>query len=101
MWLMVQQAEGDEYVVATGITHSVRELVEAAFARVGLDWEEYVQIDESLVRGNAELHNLVGDPTKAKLELGWEPTVSFEELVHALVDAELDRLRGEAERASA
>ncbi len=101
MWLMVQQPEGDEYVVATGVTHAVRELVEAAFGRAGLDWQEYVRIDQSLVRGNAELHNLVGDPSKARAQLGWEPTVSFEELVHALVDAELERLRGEADRVRA
>ncbi|HEV8687553.1 MAG TPA: GDP-mannose 4,6-dehydratase [Gaiellaceae bacterium] len=101
MWLMVQQPEGDEYVVATGETHSVRDLVEAAFGRVGVDWNEYVEIDESLVRGKAELHNLVGDPSKAKKQLGWRPTVSFEDLVHLLVDAELDRLRGEVERTTA
>jgi GDPmannose 4,6-dehydratase len=101
MWLMVQQDEGDEYVVATGVTHAVRDLVEIAFDHVDLDWREYVQIDESLVRGKAELHNLVGDPSKAKRRLGWEPTVTFEELVRLLVDAELDRLRTEAERAPA
>ncbi len=100
MWLMVQQDEGDEYVVATGVTHSVRELVECAFGRVGLDWREYVHIDESLVRGSAELHNLVGDPSKAEAKLGWRPTVTFEELVHVLVDAELDRLRGEVAQAT-
>jgi GDPmannose 4,6-dehydratase len=99
MWLMVQQDEGDEYVVATGVTHSVRELVECAFGRVGLDWREYVHIDESLVRGTAELHNLVGDPSKAEAKLGWRPTVTFDGLVHRLVDAELDRLRGEVARA--
>jgi GDPmannose 4,6-dehydratase len=100
MWLMVQRDEGDEYVVATGVTHSVRELVESAFGHVGLDWHEYVHIDESLVRGTAELHNLVGDPSKAEAKLGWRPTVTFEELVHSLVDAELDRLRGEVARAT-
>jgi GDPmannose 4,6-dehydratase len=99
MWLMVQQDQGDDYVVATGVTRSVRDLVETAFAHVGLDSREYVHIDESLQRGTAELHNLVGDPAKAKRELGWEPTVSFEGLVQLMVDAELDRLRGEAERA--
>ncbi len=81
MWLMVQQDEGDDYVVATGITRSVRDLVETAFEHVGLDSREYVHIDESLQRGTAELHNLVGDPTKAQRKLGWEPTVSFEGLV--------------------
>jgi GDPmannose 4,6-dehydratase len=95
MWLMVQQDEGDEYVVATGVTHSVRELVDIAFSHVGLDPGEYVHIDESLVRGSAELHNLVGDPSKAKRKLGWEPTVTFDELVQRLVDAEVERLRGE------
>jgi GDPmannose 4,6-dehydratase len=96
MWLMLQQPEGDEYVIATGVTHSVSELVEIAFARAGLDWREYVHIDESLVRGKAELHNLVGDPSKARQKLGWEPSLSFEQLVELLVDAELDRLRGTA-----
>lgn len=100
MWLMVQQDEGDDYVVATGITRSVRELVETAFERVGLDSSEFVHIDESLQRGKAELHNLVGDPAKAKAKLGWEPTVSFEGLVQLLVDAELERLRGEVQPAS-
>jgi GDPmannose 4,6-dehydratase len=95
MWLMVQQDEGDEYVIATGVTHAVRDLVEIAFDHVDLDWREYVQIDESLVRGKAELHNLVGDPAKARAKLGWQPTVTFDELVRLLVDAELERLRGE------
>ncbi len=100
MWLMVQQVEGDDYVVATGVTRSVRDLLETAFGHVGLDWQEYVHIDESLVRGTAELHNLVGDPAKARRKLGWEPTVSFEGLVEMLVDAELERLRGESELAA-
>jgi GDPmannose 4,6-dehydratase len=100
MWLMLQQDEGGEYVVATGETHSVRDLVEIAFGRVGLDWSEYVHVDQSLVRGKAELHNLVGDPTHAKQVLGWKPTVSFDELVGLLVDAELERLRGEPQTAS-
>ncbi len=100
MWLMVQQDQGDDYVVATGVTRSVRDLVETAFEHVGLDSREYVQIDESLQRGTAELHNLVGDPAKAKRALGWEPTVSFEGLVQLMVDAELERLRGEVARAT-
>jgi GDPmannose 4,6-dehydratase len=95
---MVQQDEGDEYVVATGVTHSVRELVDIAFAHVGLDPADYVHIDESLVRGKAELHNLVGDASKAKYKLGWEPTVTFEELVQRLVDAEVERLSDEPVR---
>jgi GDPmannose 4,6-dehydratase len=101
MWQMLQQDVADDYVIATGQSHSVRDLVETAFGHVGLDWREYVHIDESLVRGSAELHNLVGDPTKAKRKLGWEPTVSFEGLVQVMVDAELERLRGEPQRAQA
>jgi GDPmannose 4,6-dehydratase len=93
MWLMLQQDDPGDYVIATGETHSVRELVDVAFERVGLDPEEYVQIDTSLERGKAELHDLVGDPSRARERLGWEPTVRFEELVHLLVDADLERLR--------
>jgi GDPmannose 4,6-dehydratase len=96
MWLMLQQDEPADYVIATGVSHGVEELVEAAFSHVGLDWREYVQIDQSLQRGKAELHDLVGDPAKARDLLGWEPRVTFEELVALLVDAELERLRGQA-----
>jgi GDPmannose 4,6-dehydratase len=71
----------------------VRELVELAFAHVGLDWRNHVRSDPALVRGSAELHDLVGDPARARRELGWEPEVSFPELVRLLVDADLDRLR--------
>ena len=95
MWLILQQDEPDDYVIATGEAHSVEELVACAFGRVGLDWREYVHVDESLVRGKAELHHLVGDPSRARDRLGWRPTVDFEELVHVLVDAELARLEGE------
>lgn len=94
MWLMLQASEPSDYVIATGELHSVRELVECAFARVELDWREYVKIDESLVRGPAELHDLVGDPSKARRELGWSPSVDFEGVVQMLVDAELARLDG-------
>ena len=94
MWLMVQQDEPDDYVIATGESHSVEELVSCAFGRVGLEASEYVRVDQSLLRGKAELHDLVGDPTRARERLGWRPTVSFEELVHLLVDAELARLEG-------
>jgi GDPmannose 4,6-dehydratase len=93
MWLMLQQDEADDYVIASGIAHSVRELVELAFGHVGLDWQEYVHIDESLVRGAAELHDLVGDASKARERLGWRPTLEFEGLVRLLVDADLERLR--------
>ena len=96
MWLMLQQDEPGDYVIASGQAHSVRELVDAAFEHVGLEPEEYVHIDSSLERGKAELHDLVGDPTKARERLGWEPTVSFEELVRLLVDADLERLAAAA-----
>jgi GDPmannose 4,6-dehydratase len=99
MWLMLQRDEADDYVIATGENHSVRELAECAFARVGLDWEEHVRVDESLLRGKAELHHLVGDPSKARDRLGWSSTISFEELVHLLVDADLERLRARLEPA--
>ena len=95
MWLMLRQDEPDDYVIASGEVHTVEELVRSAFERVGLDWREYVHIDESLKRGKAELHDLVGDPSKARARLGWAPEVGFEELVALLVDAELDRLQRE------
>jgi GDPmannose 4,6-dehydratase len=85
MWLMLQQDEPDDYVIATGETHSVRELVELAFARVGLDWQQYVRIDPGLVRGGERV--LVGDASKARDRLGWSPSVTFEQLVQLLVDA--------------
>jgi len=96
MWLMLQRDEPDDFVIASGELHSVRELVTLAFEHVGLDWHEYVHIDESLKRGAAELHDLVGDASHAREALGWEPQVRFPELVRLLVDAELERLRGSA-----
>jgi GDPmannose 4,6-dehydratase len=95
MWLMLQHDDPDDYVIATGEPHSVEELVEHAFDHVGLDWRTYVHIDESLKRGKAELHGLVGDPSKARERLGWLPEVSFQELVAMLVDAQVERLRTE------
>ncbi len=92
MWLMLQQQEPDDYVVATGELHTVRELVEAAFAHVGRDWREHVRHDPSLERGRAELHRLVGDGAKARDRLGWAPRVGFEELVRLLVDAAVARI---------
>jgi GDPmannose 4,6-dehydratase len=91
MWLMLQRDVPDDYVIATGRTHSVREFCEIAFSRLGLDYRDHVRIDPSLVRP-AEVDVLVGDPTKARRELGWEPTVTFEELVARMVDADLESL---------
>jgi GDPmannose 4,6-dehydratase len=93
MWLMLQQDEPDDYVVASGQDHSVRELAQCAFAHVGLDWQDYVRVDPSLQRGSAELHRLVGDATRAHERLGWKPERDFTQLVHLLVDADLERLR--------
>ena len=95
MWRMLQQPEPDDYVVATGENHSVRELVEVAFARVQLDWQKYVAFDASL-RRPAEVDTLIGDPSRARAILGWKPRVSFQELVHMMVDADLARLRAAA-----
>jgi GDPmannose 4,6-dehydratase len=91
MWLMLQSDEPRDYVVATGETHSVRELCEIAFARVDLDYRDHVVIDQSFIRP-AEVDRLLGDASKARRELGWEPEVSFERLVHSMVDADLARL---------
>src|SRR5215470_9145545 len=91
MWLMLQQAKADDYVIATGVSHSVRELLEIAFARVGLDWQQYVRVDPALLRP-AEVEHLLGDASKAKSELGWTPSVGFKELVEMMVDADLARL---------
>ena len=89
MHLMVQQDSPDDFVIAMGETHTVRELCEVAFDRVGLDWEEHVVIDERFLRP-AEVDLLIGDPTKAKKVLGWAPTTTFEELVHMMVDSDLE-----------
>jgi len=90
MWLMLQQDEPDDYVVATGETHSVRELVEAAFSHLGLDWEKYVKVDQQFVRP-AEVDLLVGDSSKARKKLGWQPKVTFRELVKIMVEADMKR----------
>ncbi len=91
MWMMLQQNRADDYVVATGETRTVRELVEVAFARVGLDWQKHVVIDPQFIRP-AEVDLLVGDASKANTELGWKPEVSFEKMIHMMVDADLKRL---------
>ena len=87
---MLQQDTPTDYVIATGETHSVRELVETAFHRVGLDWREHVVVDPELMRP-AEVDYLVGDAGKARQELGWEPAVGFRELVEMMVDADMER----------
>jgi GDPmannose 4,6-dehydratase len=91
MWMMLQHGEPDDYVVAMGETHSVRELVEIAFAVVGLDWREYVRTDPAMMRP-AEVDTLIGDASKAERVLGWKPRVSFPELVEMMVRADLARL---------
>ena len=93
MWLMLQQDVADDYVIATGETRSVRRCVELAFERVGLDWERYVAIDETLKRP-AEVDHLVGDASKANRVLGWAPRTSFEQLIDLMVDADLQLLSG-------
>jgi len=92
MWLMLQRDQPDDFVVATGETHSVRELCEIAFAHVGLDWNEHVVVDDKFLRP-AEVDLLVGDATKAKTELRWEKTVTFADLVAMMVDADVELLR--------
>lgn len=91
MWLMLQQDTPDDYVVATGETHTVKELVQLAFDRVGLDWEKYVVIDPRFIRP-AEVDLLIGQPAKANNVLGWVPQTSFQTLVNMMVDADMDRL---------
>ena len=88
MWLMLQQPKPDDYVIATGETHTVRELVEVAFSHVGLNWEDYVEIDPKFIRP-AEVDLLIGDPSKAKKVLGWKPKVNFEGLVKMMVDSDM------------
>ena len=93
MWLMLQQDRPDDYVISTGISHSVKELVQIAFERVGLDWQKHVELDPAFLRP-AEVDHLLGDCSKAKKELGWEPKVDFRGLVEMMVDADLARLSG-------
>jgi len=99
MWLMLQQDQPDDYVIATGETHSVQELVEVAFGHVGLDWREHVRQDPRFMRP-AEVDMLVGDASKAGERLGWEPTVRFEELIKMMVDADLAALRAQTPQAT-
>ena len=90
MWLMLQQKAADDYVISTGETHTVEHLVTVAFERVGLDWKKYVKLDQAFIRP-AEVDLLIGDASKAKRVLGWTPEVSFEKMIHMMVDADMER----------
>jgi GDPmannose 4,6-dehydratase len=90
MWLMLQQEFADDYVIATGVSHSVKDLVQIAFDHAGLDWERHVQLDPALLRP-AEVDHLIGDATKARESLGWTPECTFERLVQMMVDADVER----------
>jgi GDPmannose 4,6-dehydratase len=100
MWLMLQQPKPDDYVIATGTAHSVREMCRIAFAHAGLDADAHVVIDPNLFRP-AEVDILLGNPAKAKAQLGWEPTVPFEALIKEMVDADLRRLGAAPKRRKA
>ena len=100
MWQMLQQDEADDFVISTGVSHSVKELVEAAFGHAGLDWQRYVRTDARFIRP-AEVDSLIGDASKARRELGWEPTVTFERLIGMMVDADLARLSPQSRAAAA
>ena len=91
MWLMLQQNQPDDYVIATGTAHSVQDLVEVAFSHAGLDWRKHVGVDQRYIRP-AEVDLLIGSPARAAKELGWEPSVDFKGLVHMMVDADLGRI---------
>ncbi|NLE77808.1 MAG: NAD-dependent epimerase/dehydratase family protein, partial [Chloroflexi bacterium] len=91
MWMMLQQDEPDDYVIATGETHSVQELCEAAFGYLNMDYRDYVQVDPAFFRP-AEVNLLVGDASKARAKLGWVPEVTFEKLIHLMVEADLKLL---------
>ena len=97
MWLMLQQKEAHDYVIATGVTHSVKRFIEIAFGHAGLNWEEYVVQDPAFMRP-AEVDQLLGDSTRAKTELGWEQEVDFEQLVCMMVDADIERLQAQAKK---
>ena len=99
MWLMLQQEQAEDYVIATGESRSVREFLDVAFGRVDLDWHDFVKFDPYYVRPT-EVDVLLGDASKARRQLGWEPTVTFEELVHRMVDHDLDLAKREAHAAT-
>jgi GDPmannose 4,6-dehydratase len=95
MWLMLQQDEADDFVIATGETHSVREFLEVAFGRVGLCWQDYVALDHRYLRPS-EVELLLGDPSKAREKLGWEPRTSFASLVEMMVDSDWELAKRES-----
>jgi GDPmannose 4,6-dehydratase len=94
MWLMLQQPEADDFVIATGESHTIREFLDLAFGRVGLDWHQYVEVDPRYYRPS-EVDHLRGDASKARRVLGWEPSVRFPELVALMVDADIQLLEDE------
>jgi GDPmannose 4,6-dehydratase len=96
MWLMLQADEADDYVVATGEAHTVEDFVSTAFEHVGLDWRDRVHYDEAFARGASDSPLLVGDPTKIRERLGWEPEIGFDDLVRTIVDADLAELKAQA-----
>lgn len=97
MWMMLQQDEPDDYVIATGASRTIGEFCEVAFAHAGLDWRQYVVVDERFLRP-AEVHTLLGDATKAREKLGWEPEVGFEEMVQQMVDSDLEQVAHQSAR---
>jgi GDPmannose 4,6-dehydratase len=94
MWMMLQQDHAEDYVIATGTNHSVKEFLELAFSSVGLHWEDYVVTDPKFLRP-AEVDHLLGDASKAKKNLGWQPEVDFKGLVHMMVEADLARYKAQ------
>ena len=99
MWMMIQNDKPEDYVIATGKMHTVRYMCEVAFSHVDLDWEEFVKVDEKFYRP-AEVHQLLGDASKVKKDLDWEPEVSFEELIQMMVDADIKRVKTEMQNSS-
>lgn len=97
MWMMLQQDDPDDYVIATGVSHTIGEFCEVAFAHAGLDWRQYVVVDERFLRP-AEVHTLLGDATKAREKLGWCPKVGFEEMVQQMVDSDLEQVAHQSAR---
>lgn len=97
MWMMLQQDDPDDYVIATGVSRTIGEFCEVAFAHAGLDWRQYVVVDERFLRP-AEVHTLLGDATKAREKLGWRPEVGFEEMVQQMVDSDLEQVAHQSAR---